>query len=66
MNVRTSVSQDAHSAPHNCGKNLAPFDGELYLIKQFYRPPESDQLFAALETGLAWQEEDYFYFRKMG
>ena len=64
MNVRTSDSQDSPSTYYNCGKNLAPFDGELYLIKQFYRPPESDQLFAALETGLAWQEEDIFIFGK--
>ena len=64
MNVHTSVSQDAHSALYNCGENLAPFDGELYLIKQFYRSPESDQLFAALETDLAWQEEAIFIYGK--
>jgi alkylated DNA repair dioxygenase AlkB len=64
MNARTLVSQDALSAPHTCVKNLAPFDGELYLIKQFYRLPESDQLFAALETGLDWQEEAIFIFGK--
>ena len=45
-------------------KNLVPFDGEIYLIKQFYQLPESDQLFAALETGLAWQEETIFIFGK--
>jgi len=64
MNVHTPVSQGAHSALYNCGNNLAPFDGELYLIKQFYRLPESDQLFAALETGLAWQEEAIFIYGK--
>jgi alkylated DNA repair dioxygenase AlkB len=64
MNVRTSVSQGANCALYNCGENLVPFDGELYLIKQFYRLPESDQLFVALETGLAWQEEDIFIFGK--
>ncbi len=64
MNVHTPDFQNAHSALYNCGKNLAPFDGKIYLIKQFYRPPESDQLFAALETGLAWQEEDIFIFGK--
>ena len=66
LNVRTSVFQDAQSAlsPGSYGKNLVPFDGELYLIKQFYRLPESDQLFAALETGLAWQEEAIFIFGK--
>ena len=64
MNVLTTVSQDAHSALSNCDNNLAPFDGELYLIEQFYRSPESDQLFAALETGLAWQEEAIFIYGK--
>jgi len=51
------LSQNAHSALYNDCNNLAPFDGELYLIKQFYRLPEADRLFAALETGLNWQEE---------
>ena len=64
MNVCTPDSQGNQSALCNCGKNLAPFDGELYLIKQFYRLPESDQLFTALETGLAWQEEAIFIFGK--
>ena len=50
----------------NSGVNLVPIDGELYLIRQFYRLPESDHLFARLESGLAWQEEDHLYFRKMG
>ena len=64
MNLHTPVSQGAHNAHYNCGINLVPFDGELYLIKQFYRLPESDQLFTALETGLAWQEEAIFIFGK--
>jgi alkylated DNA repair dioxygenase AlkB len=65
MNVSTSVFQGAdNSPPYNCGKNLVPSDGELYLIKQFYCLPESDQLFAALETGLVWQEETIFIFGK--
>jgi alkylated DNA repair dioxygenase AlkB len=42
--------------------NLAPFDGELYLIKQFYRLPESDLLFAKLQVDLAWQEEAIFIY----
>jgi alkylated DNA repair dioxygenase AlkB len=42
--------------------NLVPFDGELYLIKQFYSLPESDQLFAQLQTDLAWQEEAIFIY----
>lgn len=64
MNNRISVSQNAEGVLDNSGENLAPFDGELYLIRQCYRPPESDRLFAALETGLAWQEEDIFIFGK--
>jgi alkylated DNA repair dioxygenase AlkB len=44
--------------------NQVPFDGELYLIKQFYSLLESDLLFTALETGLAWQEETIFIFGK--
>jgi len=64
MNICTSVSEGADSALYNPGKNLAPFDGELNLIKQFYRSPESDQLFATLETGLAWQEEAIFIYGK--
>ncbi|MEY3287969.1 MAG: hypothetical protein RLZZ419_211 [Pseudomonadota bacterium] len=44
--------------------NRVAFDGELFLIKQFYSLPESDQLFAAFETGLAWQEETIFIFGK--
>ncbi|MGZ8180995.1 MAG: alpha-ketoglutarate-dependent dioxygenase AlkB family protein, partial [Methylobacter sp.] len=42
--------------------NLAPFDGELYLIEQFYRQPESDLLFAQLHADLAWQEEAIFIY----
>jgi alkylated DNA repair dioxygenase AlkB len=44
--------------------NQLPFDGELYLIKQFYSLPESDLLFTALETSVAWQEETIFIFGK--
>ena len=57
----TTPCQDAL---YNRGKNLAPFDGELYLAKQFYRQPESDHLFATLEKDLAWQEETIFIFGK--
>lgn len=42
--------------------NLAPFDGELYLIKQFYRQPKSDLLFAQLQADLSWQEEAIFIY----
>jgi alkylated DNA repair dioxygenase AlkB len=48
----------------NRGKNLAPFDGELYLIKRFYQQPEADRLFATLEKNLVWQEETIFIFGK--
>jgi alkylated DNA repair dioxygenase AlkB len=44
--------------------NQLPFDGELYLIKQFYSLSESDLLFTALETSVAWQEETIFIFGK--
>ena len=64
MKDSISVTQNAHSALYNCGENLVPFDGELFLIKQFFRPPESDHLFAAFETGLDWQEETIFIFGK--
>jgi len=65
LNARASVFQGAHNTvPYNCGKNLVPFDGELFLIKQFYCLSESDQLFAALETSLVWQEETIFIFGK--
>jgi len=64
MNGLLSVTQEAYSAPINLGKNRVPYDGELYLVKQFYRLPASDQLFAVLETNLAWQEETIFIFGK--
>ncbi|MDD2802208.1 MAG: alpha-ketoglutarate-dependent dioxygenase AlkB [Methylococcales bacterium] len=44
--------------------NLAPFDGELYLIKQFYPYPEAQLLFTELQSSLAWQEEAIFIFGK--
>lgn len=64
MNAYAPFSEDAQSVFHNPDKNLAPFDGELYVIKQFYSSLESDQLFKALETSLDWQEEDIFIFGK--
>jgi len=42
--------------------NLVLFDGELYLIKQFYSLPESDRLFAQLQAELSWQEETIFIY----
>jgi alkylated DNA repair dioxygenase AlkB len=46
----------------NLGINLLPYDGELYLIKQFYNLPESDFLFEQLKADLAWQEELIFIY----
>lgn len=43
-------------------QNLAPFDGELYLLKQFYSLMTADKLFQQLLNELAWQEESIFLF----
>jgi len=62
--------ETAHDSCHqlnghwNGEENILPFDGELYLIKQFYRQPESDLLFEQLEADLAWQEESIFIYGK--
>ena len=64
MNAFASANRKAHRIPCKSWENLVDFDGELYLIKQFYRLPESDQLFTALETALVWQEETIFIFGK--
>lgn len=45
-------------------QNLAPFDGELFLIRRFYQQPESDWLFTKLQGTLAWQEEDILIYGK--
>lgn len=46
--------------------NLAPIDGELYLIERFYPPQQADKLFTDLLNELAWQEEEIFiYGRKL-
>jgi alkylated DNA repair dioxygenase AlkB len=42
--------------------NLLPYDGELYLFRQFYPIDESDYLFTTFESGLDWQEESIFIF----
>jgi alkylated DNA repair dioxygenase AlkB len=42
--------------------NLLPYDGELYLVRQFYPIDESDYLFKTFESGLDWQEESIFIF----
>lgn len=45
-------------------QNLAPFDGELFLIKRFYQLRESDLLFEQLKSALTWQEEAIFIYGK--
>jgi alkylated DNA repair dioxygenase AlkB len=42
--------------------NLLPYDGELYWVRQFYTPDESDYLFTTFKTSLARQEESIFIF----
>jgi alkylated DNA repair dioxygenase AlkB len=64
LTICNQGAQGSHRVLYRCGKNLSPFDGELYLIKQFYRLPESDQILTTLETGIAWQEESIFIFGK--
>lgn len=44
--------------------NICPSDGEIYLAKAFYAPPEADRLFADFNRTLAWQEEAVFIFGK--
>ncbi len=43
-------------------KNILPFDGELYLISEFYPKDQADQLFARLMQTLAWREETIFLY----
>jgi alkylated DNA repair dioxygenase AlkB len=45
--------------------NLAPCDGELSLIKQFYPLQRSDALFAQLKTDIVWQEEELLMYGKL-
>ena len=45
-------------------QNLAPDEGELYLIKAFFSKPESDSLFMDLNSTLAWREEAIFIYGK--
>jgi alkylated DNA repair dioxygenase AlkB len=42
--------------------NLAPFQGEIYLAKQFYPLTLAEQYFKQLLTELEWQEESIFIF----
>ncbi len=43
-------------------KNLLPFDGELFLIKNFYQTVKASHLFNTLLNNLAWQEEKIFLY----
>ena len=38
--------------------NLVPYDGELYLVRAFYKQQEADALMTILSTELDWQQED--------
>ena len=44
--------------------NLIPFDGELYLIRQFYPLHEADRLYNLCMTELEWHEEQIVIFGK--
>lgn len=44
--------------------NLAPCDGELRLVKQFYQSQYADQLFTVLKSDIAWQQEDILIYGK--
>ncbi len=43
-------------------KNLLPFDGELFLIKNFYQTTDANELFKTLLNSLAWQEEQIYLY----
>lgn len=46
---------------HACDRcimnNLAPYDGEIYLIERFFAPEQADVYWEDLQTSLAWQSE---------
>lgn len=42
--------------------NLAPCDGKLYWLQQFYTPLQADELFLQLNATCAWQTEEVFIF----
>lgn len=44
------------------GKNLVDRDGEAYLLKQYFRRVEADDLFALLLQDLAWHQETIFIY----
>lgn len=43
-------------------RNLAPFDGELYLYPAFYPPETAADYFQRLYESLAWQQERLFIY----
>ncbi|HBA65363.1 MAG TPA: alpha-ketoglutarate-dependent dioxygenase AlkB [Methylococcaceae bacterium] len=45
-------------------KNLAPRDGDVFLLKQYYSSDEANELFAILFDRLVWQEESIWMFGK--
>ncbi|WP_031434688.1 alpha-ketoglutarate-dependent dioxygenase AlkB family protein [Methylomarinum vadi] len=48
-------------------ENLAPIDGELYLIREFYPPERADSFFQTLLDELDWrQEQILIYGRQVG
>ena len=42
--------------------NLAPFDGELYWLQQFYAKEKADAYFQKLFGQLDWQQEELFIY----
>ncbi len=43
---------------HAGDENLAPCDGELYLLRGFYPPQQADSLFQRLSQELDWRQEE--------
>lgn len=43
-------------------QNLAPLDGQLYLLSGFYAPDKADTLFERLHQSLDWQQEQLFIY----
>lgn len=43
-------------------ENLAPYDGEIFLIRSFYPLAKANRLFNVLIQNLAWQKETIFIF----
>lgn len=42
--------------------NLAPMDGELYWLRQFYGSVDADQYFQQLQQSLNWHQEQLFIY----